>query len=47
MKGLIINLPEETLDILEKLGKLDSRKRKPYIEKVLSDHAKKNKKKLV
>jgi hypothetical protein len=39
-----IRLPIKTVQDLEKLAAIDQRKLKPYMEKVLRDHAEKPKK---
>jgi hypothetical protein len=37
-----VNLDAKTIKALEKLAKTDNRKLKPYMEKVLIEHADKN-----
>lgn len=37
-----VNLPEETISVLTELARLDNRKLKNYMEKILEDHAKAN-----
>jgi hypothetical protein len=44
MSNKQIQLPIDVVNDLQKLADLDNRKIKPYMEKVLTDHSKSNKK---